>query len=830
MPSRYVSCFFNLPRADFHVRLHAFSNAEAQPQRDQGLLLRSELGPRLSELVNYISNGFVFVSKSLCVVLKLLLLWSAALPYIYAKAFRQREFCHDGARERRMSGGCRHLPCGHRAHPADRPPVMAHARARKQPCVSLLDARQRQPPAWCFQLATHDCEAHYVRQSGGARRCVAKGKRCVAGPLCQARPLAPREPSACVVQEPPARDGTRTPSLCFLLARWGGWPPWFPLTLRGMAANPTVDFLLLGDRPVKHTLPHNVRFHSLRSAALVSRLRNASGVWPAQFALTGWGHTAKVNDLKPLFGLLFADILQTCDWWVTMQDDMLLGNVRSFLTADLLSRHDLVSPLPAPFFHSGPFMAYRNVQRVNLLWQRSADWQWVLQQGQYTVFDEWWGPAADRDNMPRVVQREAAAGRVRAFTPPDWAPGRQRWMIEDFVHGPNGSRWFDESLVVVWRRGKLRYGEGDAPRRACDDLLFAHFMHAKRREQVARLPHTKWLAQLASVTDEILLTAEGFWVKGAKTSSKPSVHWLVSGRSPSAIAAVSSSGIRDYVARVTKLQPADTVQPVPEGLRLLLGGGQVSASLPPQRSTTERNDWLLSSYGQLRKLVPCAQAIRIRLADSGAFASPCKLCTEIVERAKQRLSRMQSQTCAEGGPTIRSLSDVFRLECRTDAKRKCAAALGLAVPLHQVQSCGLGRSPSLSRVRACPTCASVSVARGAVDKGCCHVPGGGWAERCGEAVGEASCGDDGLQPCEYASRPTPHAPRPTPHAPPHAPRPARHAPRPVPHSPTRPYPTGHARRPCAKRSLPPAPPGSPGSRVGRPAISVRGVLPRPVPP
>ena len=107
VPSRYVSCFFNLPRADFHVRLHAFSNAEAQPQRDQGLLLRSELGPRLSELVNYISNGFVFVSKSLCVVLKLLLLWSAALPFIYAHAhFQSRVLPRRRAtRERRMSGG-----------------------------------------------------------------------------------------------------------------------------------------------------------------------------------------------------------------------------------------------------------------------------------------------------------------------------------------------------------------------------------------------------------------------------------------------------------------------------------------------------------------------------------------------------------------------------------------------------------------------------------------------------------------------------------------------------------------------------------------------------
>ena len=185
-----------------------------------------------------------------------------------------------------------------------------------------------------------------------------------------------------------------------------------------MELNPTVQFHLLGDKPPKSSIPRNARFHRVRSSELVSRVRAATGVRPPKFALTGWGHTAKVNDIKPLFGVLFAELLQECEWWATMQDDMLLGSVRAFLSAELLARHDLVSPLPAPFFHSGPFMAYRNTEVVNRLWQRSADWQWMLRTPEYVTFDEWWGPAADKDNMPHVVHREAAAGRVRASRHP----------------------------------------------------------------------------------------------------------------------------------------------------------------------------------------------------------------------------------------------------------------------------------------------------------------------------------------------------------------------------------------------------------------------------
>ena len=38
------------------------------------------------------------------------------------------------------------------------------------------NARTRSPPAWCYQLVAADCEAHYIRQNGRARRCIVAGE------------------------------------------------------------------------------------------------------------------------------------------------------------------------------------------------------------------------------------------------------------------------------------------------------------------------------------------------------------------------------------------------------------------------------------------------------------------------------------------------------------------------------------------------------------------------------------------------------------------------------------------------------------------------------
>ena len=50
---------------------------------------------------------------------------------------------------------------------------------------------------------------------------------------------------------------------------------------------------------------------------------------------------------------------------------------------------------------------------------------------EYLVFDEWWGPKLS-DHMPAVIGREAAKGRLRAYTS-DGADGKA-WLVDDFVY------------------------------------------------------------------------------------------------------------------------------------------------------------------------------------------------------------------------------------------------------------------------------------------------------------------------------------------------------------------------------------------------------------
>ena len=75
-----------------------------------------------------------------------------------------------------------------------------------------------------------------------------------------------------------------------------------------------------------------------------------------------------MNDLKPLFGHLFADLLRGCAFWGNVQEDTLVGDVRHFLSDRLLSQFDIVSPLPAPFVRRIPYTICPLTLMVQVHW------------------------------------------------------------------------------------------------------------------------------------------------------------------------------------------------------------------------------------------------------------------------------------------------------------------------------------------------------------------------------------------------------------------------------------------------------------------------------
>ena len=210
-----------------------------------------------------------------------------------------------------------------------------------------------------------------------------------------------------------------------------------------------------------------------------------------------------------------------------MQDDVLPGRLRDWLTLPVLAHHDVVSPLPRPFASCGPFMVYRNVRGVNELFRKSAALprsaglcgsiprlaarravrpslthpgaparrHSVLSSARYLVFDEWWGPLRGQANMANLTSDEADAGRLRVYhggVDTRKRGSRKAWGWEDRLYDRRGGVSFDEAMVLTWSRGVLWQGAGPAAHGGAKGggggagggagfpLAYAHLVDSKR--------------------------------------------------------------------------------------------------------------------------------------------------------------------------------------------------------------------------------------------------------------------------------------------------------------------------------------------------------------
>ena len=337
-------------------------------------------------------------------------------------------------------------------------------------------------------------------------------------------------------------------SIALLVCRWGGWPGWTPLLLRTFAANPSVTFFLISDVvPVKESLlSPNVKFVPTSLEALLARLRSTVGcrlkTLRASGTFAAGPSSAKTNDLKPFFGVAFADMLSRFAWWGYLQEDLFVGNLRAFATDEILARSDVICPYLSPLNASGVLMLFRNVPAVNYLWRLSKDVDRVLSSSSYLVFDEWWGGLASGDNLARVLGRESSAGRIRLTM----SGVRRKWMADDKLYPRSrGAVRTNPDFIICWAHGRLwgALGGRSAPcfdraahvavpspieapsarvssnrqheaARAAgpwSEVAVVHFSRLKREQWLSSL-HLDAAANSIRHAESFLMTARGIWL------------------------------------------------------------------------------------------------------------------------------------------------------------------------------------------------------------------------------------------------------------------------------------------------------------------------------
>jgi len=204
----------------------------------------------------------------------------------------------------------------------------------------------------------------------------------------------------------------------------------------------------------------------------------------------------KLCDFRPAFGDIFGITEMDLDFWGYCDLDIILGDLRHFLTDNVLNRCDVISA--ASRFMAGPFSVFRNTKLVSNLYRRSKNIEQVMTERQLLGFDELgphltWLPSGDF-----VIDRSKG---FESFTDLVLAAAQNRELRAHF-----GLPYYNdpdipslEKGTVLWINGKLKVQSTG------EELLLYHFQMGKESFSSWFLPHgDEWRSGL-------LIAASGFF-------------------------------------------------------------------------------------------------------------------------------------------------------------------------------------------------------------------------------------------------------------------------------------------------------------------------------
>lgn len=141
-------------------------------------------------------------------------------------------------------------------------------------------------------------------------------------------------------------------SIALIIPYFGKLPGYFHHFLASVRHNPTIDVFLYTDDRSPYDYPPNVIVKYETFGELVERIQRNF-----DFRISCEA-PYKLCDYKPAYGVIFADDLAGYDVWGYCDIDMVFGNLRNFITDELIDTHDKL-------FEHGHLTLFRNESENN---------------------------------------------------------------------------------------------------------------------------------------------------------------------------------------------------------------------------------------------------------------------------------------------------------------------------------------------------------------------------------------------------------------------------------------------------------------------------------
>ena len=230
-------------------------------------------------------------------------------------------------------------------------------------------------------------------------------------------------------------------SIVILYPYFGPLPWYFSYFVNSCRYNPEINFYIFSDSECTVALPGNVTFIDMSFEEFRQMANEKLGMkvnLPVPY---------KCCDLRPAFGQIFNEYTGGFDFWGHGDIDVIFGNIKSFLTDEILSQHDILSVRHD--YLAGWFTLYRNTPEINNMFRLSKDYLKIFTNDKYYNFDETnlsfqkftWGVPyksidSEVESMTHVVKKLQEGNKIRAYFnlhAIEGLTGKIKWTSGDLV-------------------------------------------------------------------------------------------------------------------------------------------------------------------------------------------------------------------------------------------------------------------------------------------------------------------------------------------------------------------------------------------------------------
>ena len=170
-------------------------------------------------------------------------------------------------------------------------------------------------------------------------------------------------------------------SIIVILPYFGKLPNIFPFWLESCILNSSVDFLIATDQQI------NCKASNIK--VIQSSLPNIKDKLERLLGMRVWLEKPyKLYDFRPLYKELFFEYVKDYDFWGYCDCDLIFGNIREFLTDELLNKKNYILGMGHFHIQSVENDKFENVWKTARGLWRNIQWKEVFQSSNNEWFDE----------------------------------------------------------------------------------------------------------------------------------------------------------------------------------------------------------------------------------------------------------------------------------------------------------------------------------------------------------------------------------------------------------------------------------------------------------